>query len=382
MFIGKTLPKPRSVGDCSRFVNDHSATAQPFVKNCGFDTRGSANSGIISLPSNISNNNNSSYNCIWSIQAPPGSYLTLQVTDFSLSSSNDRLYILQPTICLPFATSTAHPAYYTSEMAPAAGASMPLYQNSAAIYLYAEVAAAKSSISLTWFTTSPVAPDCTEAVRHLIGPSPAGDGEVGFIKNCGFDTTPLGLLASRSLRYPPLPATDFDEPSRVFCAWRLQEPAGSHIVLNFSYLHLRGMADRLIILRPRDGCSLVTQLSGVLARDQVSSSVETDADDVALYLVADGQLAYRGFLLNWTAVTTLTTTGVASNAVASGNGAAVTTQCLPAIGPHLPRGYEDDLGQNCGMDFTRSSAGAIQFPANSNSSRRCVWNILAPAAQR
>ena len=152
------------------FVNyGTSSFSQPIVQNCGFDT--SRTWGIINSPDSRSTNNNlfnnNSYNCIWNIQAPRGSYLTLQVTDFDLALPNDKLFILQPANCLPFVTTFTHPPFYSGERPPAS-MSLPLYQDSVAIYFYAKADTRARGFSIAWYTTYPAAMDCSQVVDHFL----------------------------------------------------------------------------------------------------------------------------------------------------------------------------------------------------------------------
>ena len=275
------------------FVNyGTSSFSQPIVQNCGFDT--SRTWGIINSPDSRSTNNNlfnnNSYNCIWNIQAPRGSYLTLQVTDFDLALPNDKLFILQPANCLPFVTTFTHPPFYSGERPPAS-MSLPLYQDSVAIYFYAKADTRARGFSIAWNTTYPAAVDCSQVVDHFLDYPPLISHK--FVKNCGYD-----LTLEDTIHYPPLPTLEYYEPQNVYCVWTIYGPPGAHLALNFSSSHIGNTAHHLTILSPNN-CSLVAHIAGQQA---AMNSLHVNSNEVALYFVASNMLPYTEFWLNWTAV--------------------------------------------------------------------------------
>ena len=385
--------------DCSRYVTVHSYSARRlFVKNCGFDASGD-DSGIItypnSIPSNSSSamdnrNSNDNSNCVWNILAPPGTYITLHVTAFSLEPTKDRLFVLQPRSCLPFPSSAT--AFYYSGQQLAPGTLIPLYSNSAALYFYAgSPAGFDKRFRIAWFASAPplpLAPNCRRAVDALLPPSVGG-----FVKNCGFDVSPQEA-GRRIIKTPSLPSLT----SNTFCVWNIEAgPPGTQLALNFTYFATEELYDRLFIFRPRD-CRLVGQLSGVWPGSTASRLLTENA--AALYFVADGSLTLKGFRLNWTFVTppppqsadeiarllpdedaavgcaNVVNSFVQLNAAADGSshggGGKFVKNCGLDVGSMLAGSTIRSLGLHEGVNYGNSNN-------KDNNNKFCVWNVVAPS---
>ena len=362
--------------DCSSFVSHH------FVKNCGYDTEGTSSIIIITTPHSNSNSRHV-YNCVWNINAPPSSSISLQLTDFSFGSPNDKLFILQPSTCLPF-VSHGNATLYSSESPPPPGPSIHLFQATVAIYLYAEtsnMALGGGGSSIAWSSSQTTA-DCSPVVSRLMTSSswPAAGG---FVKNCGSNPEPLEAIGSSgTVHYPPAKVYSRD-PQNVFCTWSLRGPPGSYIQLNFDNLHMDQRKDQLFIMRPRS-CSLVTQLSG-----SSSSSLLVREHEVVLYFVLlDGLLtstSSSGFVLNWTAVLPplpgLTLHDGAHSETLKLAVAETPKGCDGVVNSAINGGGM--LVKNCGHDVrgedsSISSLGPHSNKNNSSNSKFCVWHVVAP----
>ena len=168
--------------------------------------------------------------------------------------------------------------------------------------------------------------------------------------------------------------------------WNIAGPPGTQLALNYSYFSSEAFFDRLLIVRPQD-CSLVTQLSGALAR---GSSLLVDTNAVALYFVADSSVTYQGFQLDWMFFTPPPTTAAA--AIVTDNSlhwpAADVNSCIPVINSFLMLKDDPLPVKNCGLDVGEETGGSSissfgphphpHHKSNSSDSKLCIWNIVAP----
>ena len=126
--------------NCTAFVNNNLyPNLYPFVRNCGADQSGT--SGLILSPNYPSAYPASSY-CLWNIDAPAGTTLTLNIAAFSIENSFDRVFILLPQNC-----SYAVGKYLTGNTAPQ---TLIVAQNTASIYFYTDTSVHFSGFNISW----------------------------------------------------------------------------------------------------------------------------------------------------------------------------------------------------------------------------------------
>lgn len=117
-------------------------TGQSFVKNCGGILNGT--SGTIQSPNYPSNYGNNNY-CEWTITAPPGTNIVININAFNTEANYDRLFILHSATCaqvVPNLSGSA-PAITTPRR-------IPIGKNAATVFFYSDGSVVSSGFSLTW----------------------------------------------------------------------------------------------------------------------------------------------------------------------------------------------------------------------------------------
>jgi hypothetical protein len=395
--LGAGLPAGK---DCSPNVTAHSCCPdEKFVKNCGYDTWGTASSlASPRYPLNpfASNLSNLTLHCMWNIYSPPGSHLTLQITDFDLGSSDDRLFILETATCRPFSSD-----YYSVDRPPTKGLTLRLYQDSVAVYLSLHPGASARGVSIAWSATTveqqmaapedrshvgapnllPAVDDCEKTVRDWIDK----ENSNSIVKNCGFSAT-----VGEEMNISSMGADREKNGGGKFCAWNIVAPPGTLVSLAVLFFNLHPTAgDKLFILDPATcsnaavlpGSSSSSFLTGWLNPGKVIA-LGQEALSLYYYSPQGGSsetvsVADRGLNLF----------ASFSRVDATAAEYAANKSCLDAVG--LVRPMPDgghvpvDFVQNCGADHLNVSSGELVSPVNyGRVNRRCVWRVWAPQAKQ
>jgi hypothetical protein len=186
------------------------------------------------------------------------------------------------------------------------------------------------------------------------------------------------------IQSPPIPDKTYNPEQDTFCVWNIAAPPGTYVRLNFTTFQSEALYDRLLIFRPREACSLESQLTGVGWPIGPSHSLLVNTNAVSLYFLADGSLTYRGFQLSWESLTPESTAALSSTGPPR-LAAAAAAECGSVLSSFLRPPGESSFVRNCGLDVGEETGGSsivtfgpINNNNNNNSSKFCSWNILAP----